>query len=63
MSQSEKPPLSDRIANTAFLSVIGLARLLPYDKRIPAVGWPMSLARWPDGAAASAKTWPWPAPT
>ena len=39
MSQSEKPPLSDRIANTAFLSVIGLARLLPYDKRIPAVGW------------------------
>ncbi|MBK4217235.1 lysophospholipid acyltransferase family protein [Paracoccus caeni] len=39
MSQDEKPPLLDRIANTAFLAVIGLARLLPYERRIPATGW------------------------
>ena len=39
MSQPDTPPLSDRIANAAFLSVIGLARLLPYERRIPAVGW------------------------
>ena len=39
MSLPEKPPFSDRIANAAFLSVIGLARLLPYDRRIAAVGW------------------------
>ncbi|MFV0411053.1 MAG: lysophospholipid acyltransferase family protein [Paracoccus sp. (in: a-proteobacteria)] len=31
--------LPDRLANTAFVSVMWLARLLPYQKRIPFVGW------------------------
>ena len=35
----EKPDLRDRLANGAFLAVMGIARLLPYDRRIPAVGW------------------------
>ncbi|MDO5622315.1 MAG: lysophospholipid acyltransferase family protein [Paracoccus sp. (in: a-proteobacteria)] len=35
----ETPPLSDRLANAAFLGVIGLARLLPYPRRIAAMGW------------------------
>lgn len=35
----DKPDLRDRLANGAFLAVMGLARLLPYDRRIPAVGW------------------------
>lgn len=39
MTRPETPPLSDRIANAAFLAVIGLAGLLPYERRIPAVGW------------------------
>lgn len=39
MSQTDTPPLSDRIANAAFVAVIRLARLLPYERRIPAVGW------------------------
>ncbi|MDB6181524.1 lysophospholipid acyltransferase family protein [Paracoccus fistulariae] len=39
MSQNDKPSLLDRIGNAAFLAVIRLAGLLPYDKRIPAVGW------------------------
>ncbi|WBU57570.1 lysophospholipid acyltransferase family protein [Paracoccus sediminicola] len=30
---------TDRLANTAFLAVMGLARALPYERRIPAVGW------------------------
>ena len=30
---------TDRIANAAFLGVMGVARLLPYDRRIPLVGW------------------------
>lgn len=38
MSEGEAPPLADRVANGAFLAVIGLARLLPYERRIPAVG-------------------------
>ena len=39
MSQDDKPSFLDRIANAAFLAVISLARLLPYEQRIPAVGW------------------------
>ncbi|WP_299838469.1 lysophospholipid acyltransferase family protein [uncultured Paracoccus sp.] len=35
----EKPDLRDRLANGAFLAVMGIARLLPYDRRIPTVGW------------------------
>ncbi|TRW96647.1 lysophospholipid acyltransferase family protein [Paracoccus sp. M683] len=34
-----KPPLRDRLANAAFLAVMGVARLIPYESRIPAVGW------------------------
>ncbi len=32
-------PLRDRIANGAFLAVMGLARILPYRRRVPAMGW------------------------
>lgn len=32
-------PLIDRLANRAFLTVMALARLLPYERRVPAVGW------------------------
>lgn len=39
MSEQETPPLRDRLANGAFLAVMGLARLLPYHRRIPAMGW------------------------
>ena len=42
MSESQpkaKPPLRDRLANAAFLVVMGLARMLPYDRRVPAMGW------------------------
>ena len=35
----DKPDLRDRLANGAFLAVMGLARLLPYERRITAVGW------------------------
>lgn len=33
------PPLIDRLANRAFLAVMALARLLPYERRIPVAGW------------------------
>ncbi|RJL15307.1 lysophospholipid acyltransferase family protein [Paracoccus siganidrum] len=33
------PPFIDRLANGAFLGLMALARLLPYPRRIPAVGW------------------------
>lgn len=39
MTQEDSPSLLDRLGNTAFLAVIGLARLLPYEQRIPTVGW------------------------
>jgi KDO2-lipid IV(A) lauroyltransferase len=42
MSDTDIPepvPLRDRIANGAFLTIMGLARVLPYDRRIPAIGW------------------------
>ncbi|RMC36337.1 lysophospholipid acyltransferase family protein [Paracoccus alkanivorans] len=39
MSEDDRLPLSDRLANAAFLAVMGLARLLPYERRIPAMGW------------------------
>ncbi|AGT08673.1 lysophospholipid acyltransferase family protein [Paracoccus aminophilus] len=35
----EKPPLADRLANAAFLGLMKLVRPLPYEKRIPTVGW------------------------
>ncbi|WP_449044298.1 lysophospholipid acyltransferase family protein [Paracoccus versutus] len=35
----EPAPLRDRIANGAFLAVMGLARILPYRRRVPAMGW------------------------
>lgn len=39
MSDSDTPPLPDRLASGAFLALIAIARLLPYHLRIPAVGW------------------------
>lgn len=39
MSQDDKSSFLDRIGNAAFLAVIRLAKLLPYERRIPAVGW------------------------
>lgn len=39
MNQDDAPSLSDRLANGAFLAVMAAARLLPYERRIPAAGW------------------------
>lgn len=39
MSEDDRSPLSDRFANGAFLAIMGLLRLLPYERRIPAMGW------------------------
>ncbi|MDP0925884.1 lysophospholipid acyltransferase family protein [Paracoccus onubensis] len=39
MSDGEKLPLGDRLANAAFVAVMSVARLLPYERRIPALGW------------------------
>lgn len=36
---SERPTLTDRLSNALFLGLMGLARLLPYDRRIPLMGW------------------------
>ena len=33
------PSLVDRLTNGVFLGLMGLARLLPYERRIPAIGW------------------------
>ncbi|MDO5648926.1 lysophospholipid acyltransferase family protein [Paracoccus sp. (in: a-proteobacteria)] len=33
------PTLTDRVANAAFLVVMTVARMLPYHRRIPAMGW------------------------
>ena len=38
-SEDDHIEWTDRIANAAFLGVMGLARLLPYERRIPLVGW------------------------
>lgn len=35
----ERPSLTDRVANGAFLAIMALARALPYERRIPAIGW------------------------
>lgn len=40
--RDDRPRLTDRLANGAFLAVMGLARLLPYERRIPAMGWVFS---------------------
>lgn len=40
--RDDRPDLTDRLANGAFLAVMGLARLLPYERRIPAMGWVFS---------------------
>ncbi|MDN5568358.1 MAG: lauroyl acyltransferase, partial [Paracoccus sp. (in: a-proteobacteria)] len=40
--RDEKPSVLDRLANGAFLAIVGVARLLPYDRRIPAMGWVFS---------------------
>lgn len=39
MSDGEKLPLGDRLANAVFVAVMSIARLLPYEWRIPALGW------------------------
>lgn len=36
---SERPTLTDRLSNALFLGLMGLARLLPYHRRIPLMGW------------------------
>jgi Kdo2-lipid IVA lauroyltransferase/acyltransferase len=35
----DRPSLTDRLANGAFLVIMALARLLPYRHRVPAMGW------------------------
>lgn len=37
--RDDTPDLTDRLANAAFLLLMRLARLLPYHRRIPAMGW------------------------
>lgn len=41
MTEPTEDPVSlrDRIANAAFLALVGGARVLPYHRRIPAMGW------------------------
>ena len=39
MRNDDGSTLTDRLANGAFLAVMRLARLLPYRRRIPAMGW------------------------
>ena len=36
---TERPTLTDRLSNGLFLGLMGLARLLPYHRRIPLMGW------------------------
>lgn len=50
--EDEPVSLTDRLANATFLTVMWLARLLPYERRIPALGWFTAhilapLAGWP----------------
>ncbi|WP_042250458.1 lysophospholipid acyltransferase family protein [Paracoccus sp. PAMC 22219] len=40
--RDDRSSLSDRLANGAFLAIMGVARLLPYQRRIPAMGWAFS---------------------
>jgi KDO2-lipid IV(A) lauroyltransferase len=40
--RDEQPSVMDRVANSAFMAIIAMARLLPYDRRIPAMGWVFS---------------------
>ncbi|MFN3274499.1 MAG: lysophospholipid acyltransferase family protein [Paracoccus sp. (in: a-proteobacteria)] len=40
--RDDRPDLTDRLANGTFLALMGLARLLPYHRRIPAMGWVFS---------------------
>lgn len=37
--ETDQVGFTDRVANAAFLGVMGLARMLPYKRRIPIVGW------------------------
>lgn len=39
MSEDDKPPLTDRLASGAFLTIMSAAKLLPYEARIRTVGW------------------------
>ncbi|HIC66737.1 MAG: lysophospholipid acyltransferase family protein [Paracoccus sp. (in: a-proteobacteria)] len=39
MSDDDRTSFTDRLANAAFLAVMAAARLLPYDRRIPVMGW------------------------
>ncbi|WP_051909691.1 lysophospholipid acyltransferase family protein [Paenirhodobacter enshiensis] len=42
MSHPLKPSLTDRLSNAAFRAVMGLALVLPYEKRVPMMGWIVS---------------------
>ncbi|WP_265500246.1 lysophospholipid acyltransferase family protein [Paracoccus beibuensis] len=37
--RDDRPTLTDRLANGVFLGVMSVARLLPYHRRVPAMGW------------------------
>ncbi|MEZ5779898.1 MAG: lysophospholipid acyltransferase family protein [Paracoccaceae bacterium] len=37
-----QPSLSDRLTDAAFRGLLGLARMLPYDRRVPVAGWVVS---------------------
>ncbi|MDB6176905.1 lysophospholipid acyltransferase family protein [Paracoccus sp. Z330] len=39
MSEEDKPPLTDRLASSAFLAIMSAVKLLPYEQRIRSVGW------------------------
>ena len=36
--RDDRSTITDRMANGAFVAIMGLARLLPYSRRIPAMG-------------------------
>lgn len=40
--RDDRSTITDRLANGAFVAIMGLARLLPYSRRIPAMGWVFS---------------------
>ena len=39
MADDDRPKLTDRAANAAFVALMRVARLLPYHRRVPAIGW------------------------
>ena len=56
--RDDRSTITDRMANGAFVAIMGLARLLPYSRRIPAMGWVFSHMIAPIAGCGCAK---WPA--